>query len=77
MNKEGPTKIEYSAYHCTGCKWLCSKLFMSGPRPIYNYFCTHEGADNGLPFVPLFEGEDNMIGENDYTPDWCPIKNNK
>ena len=67
---EGPSLcIRHS---CMGCIHLSNKMLISGRHPIYEYHCNHD-AVNKPPdgFPPYKDGK--YIGQNPYTPSWCPM----
>jgi hypothetical protein len=67
---EGPGLL--IRHSCIGCTHLSSKLFLSGRHPIYEYHCNHESVNKPPEgFPPYKEGK--YIGQDSYTPSWCPM----
>ena len=63
MDREG--YYQHTQKSCGLCKWHKQTMIHSGRNPLYHHFCNHPKGRDSL-------GE-NFIGEDSYTPDWCPV----
>ena len=69
---EGPALITVSHESCLGCKWHEIIMVESGLCPIYYYYCNH--PKSMLVHKSLVDPRSAWIGEDDHTPNWCPVK---
>ena len=70
--KAGPTRIIIETLRCRFCKYHQSNMVMSGRNPLYAHYCSHPDLPDWSKSWVMKGWR--MLGDDDYTPDWCPEK---
>ena len=71
LHREGPRKVKIEYNSCFGCIHHDYRMIHSGMHPLYSNNCNHPKSEKAFSYM-------GNIGEEDKTPDWCPIvKNNE